>query len=62
MRGRLRFAALMALAALVLPACATTGVGSAEPANTLTVLAGSELKDLEPMLPDLEKATGWARR
>ena len=27
-------------------------------AHTLTVLAGSELKDLEPLLPDLEKATG----
>jgi Ca-activated chloride channel family protein len=27
-------------------------------ANTLTVLAGSELKDLEPLLPDLQRATG----
>src|SRR5262249_1882145 len=26
--------------------------------NTLSVLAGSELKDLEPLLPDLERATG----
>lgn len=26
--------------------------------NVLSVLAGSELKDLEPMLPDLERATG----
>jgi Ca-activated chloride channel family protein len=26
--------------------------------NTLTVLAGSEVKDLEPLLPDLRKATG----
>ena len=26
--------------------------------NTLTVLAGSELKDLEPLLPDLQRATG----
>jgi Ca-activated chloride channel homolog len=27
-------------------------------ANTLNVLAGSELRDLEPMLPDLQAATG----
>lgn len=26
--------------------------------NTLSVLAGSEVKDLEPLLPDLQKATG----
>ncbi|HZC33658.1 MAG TPA: substrate-binding domain-containing protein [Candidatus Bathyarchaeia archaeon] len=26
--------------------------------NTLTVLAGSEVKDIEPLLPDLQKATG----
>ena len=26
--------------------------------NTLTVLAGSEVKDIEPLLPDLRKATG----
>jgi Ca-activated chloride channel family protein len=28
-------------------------------AKTLRVLAGSELKDVEPLLPDLEKATGY---
>ena len=57
-RGWRRFAALVALAALTLPACAT-GASPGQPANTLTVLAGSELKDLEPMLPDIEKNTGW---
>ena len=29
-----------------------------EAANTIHVLAGSELKDLSPLLPDIEKATG----
>jgi Ca-activated chloride channel family protein len=32
--------------------------GDEYPGNTLTVLAGSELKDMEPLLPELEKATG----
>jgi len=42
------------LAAAFLGACQTPG--SAPPA--LHILAGSELKDLEPMLPDILKATG----
>jgi Ca-activated chloride channel family protein len=42
------------LAAGWLAACDTSG--SAPPA--LHILAGSELKDLEPMLPDIQKATG----
>ena len=58
MRGWARFASLVALAALTLPACAS-GSSDAQPANTLTVLAGSELKDLEPMFPEIEKSTGW---
>ena len=58
MTGWRRFVPLIALAALMLPACASGG-SPAEPANTLTVLAGSELKDLEPMFPDIEKNTGW---
>jgi Ca-activated chloride channel homolog len=53
-----RFVPLIALAALMVPACGGGG-STAEPANTLTVLAGSELKDLEPMFPDIEKNTGW---
>lgn len=30
----------------------------ANDANALTILAGSELKDIEPLLPEVEKATG----
>lgn len=51
------------LAPLLLAACdkaaspaATTAVAPA--ANTFTILAGSEVKDLEPLLPALEAATG----
>ena len=32
--------------------------GTPDESHTLTVLAGSELKDIEPLLPDLQKATG----
>ena len=47
------------LAAVVLGACSLTPTPAAtEPAGTLHVLAGSELKDLEPMLPGLRDATG----
>jgi Ca-activated chloride channel family protein len=57
MNGLRRAAAL--LAALALGASLLAGCGSAEdPANTLTVLAGSELKDLEPLFPEIAKATG----
>ncbi len=38
---------------LVLGACQQQTAG-----NTLTVLAGSELKDLEPLLPDIERKAG----
>lgn len=47
------FAALV-VASVLLAGCG----GSTDPSKTLTVLAGSELKDLEPLLPDLERATG----
>ena len=43
---------------LVLAGCAT-----AQPADTshqITVLAGSELKDLVPLLPDIQKNTGYS--
>ncbi|MDQ6743436.1 MAG: substrate-binding and VWA domain-containing protein [Candidatus Dormibacteraeota bacterium] len=50
-------ASLLAALVLVL-ACAPGGSAPASTTN-LTVLAGSELKDLEPLLPDLEKATGY---
>nr|WP_307874402.1 substrate-binding domain-containing protein [Frankia nepalensis] len=60
--------ALLLGSAGVLAACAGGGDGdeaggqasTAPPSRpgTLRVLAGSELRDLEPLLPDLEKATG----
>jgi Ca-activated chloride channel homolog len=43
-----------ALAAGLLSACQSSGAST----PTLHILAGSELKDLEPLLPDLQKATG----
>jgi Ca-activated chloride channel family protein len=49
-------AALILLAA-ILAGC-TGNAAPPEPANTIHVLAGSELKDLSPLMPDIEKATG----
>ena len=41
-------------------ACSSGSVpGTSSPATTLSVLAGSEVKDIEPLLPDLQKATGY---
>jgi len=62
-RGRVRGVGLAGLALLV---CATAGCGQSTSTgapnpndpNTLTVLAGSEVKDLVPMLADLKTATG----
>ena len=53
---RRTFASLVAaiMAGGWLAACSTPSPGPPE----LHVLAGSELKDLEPMLPDIQKATG----
>jgi Ca-activated chloride channel homolog len=48
-------AALLLVAGLV----AACDGGPVQNPNTLQVLAGSELKDLGPVLGDLEKATGW---
>lgn len=52
---------LLALGAL-LAACgdkpADSAANAPPPANTFTILAGSELKDLEPLLPAAEQATG----
>jgi Ca-activated chloride channel family protein len=47
------------LAALVLVLACAPGGSAPPPTTNLTVLAGSELKDLEPLLPDLQKATGY---
>jgi Ca-activated chloride channel family protein len=61
---RLRLTVGAALAA-VLATAALAGCGdssSPDPSspNTLTVMAGSEVKDLVPLLPDIKKATGIA--
>jgi Ca-activated chloride channel homolog len=56
---RYRLAAL-GLALLVLAGACTGGSQPvADTSHTLTVMAGSELKDLVPLLPDLQKATGY---
>ena len=48
-----------ALLTTVVAGCvASTGSSTSEPANTIHLLAGSELKDLSPLMPDIEKATG----
>jgi Ca-activated chloride channel family protein len=56
---RLRVLAAVLLAA-TLGACGGGGGGtsSQEPANTLHILAGSELKDVEPLFPDILAKTG----
>jgi Ca-activated chloride channel family protein len=49
------------LLAVLLAACTSNGSNastSPQASNTISVLAGSELKDLAPLLPDIEKATG----
>jgi Ca-activated chloride channel family protein len=58
---RARSAAALVLAAL-LPSLAGCGSGGgasvSKPSATLDVIAGSELKDVEPILADAERATG----
>ncbi len=54
---------LMPLVAVALFAACSSGAGTGgtvnpNDTNTLVVLAGSEVKDLEPMFPDVEKTTG----
>jgi Ca-activated chloride channel family protein len=44
--------------ALVFAAAVLSGCDENKPENTLTVLAGSELKDLEPLLGEIESKTG----
>jgi Ca-activated chloride channel family protein len=39
--------------------CSGSQPPSADTSHTLTVLAGSELKDLAPLLPDIQRATGY---
>jgi Ca-activated chloride channel family protein len=57
LRGRVAALVAAALAAGFVGACQQPGGGSSGPPE-LHVLAGSELKDLVPMLPDLLSATG----
>src|SRR5690349_24944210 len=44
---------------LVLAAACTSSQPAADTSHTLTVLAGSELKDLAPLLPGLQQSTGY---
>src|SRR5690348_2987009 len=50
--------AAVALLGIAAVAC-SGGQPSVETAHRLTVLAGSELKDLVPLLPDVQKNTGY---
>lgn len=47
------------IALLVLASACSSSQPSVDTAHTLTVLAGSELKDLLPLLPDIQKSTGY---
>jgi Ca-activated chloride channel homolog len=49
-----------ALAGLLLAGACSGSQPAADTSHTLTVLAGSELKDLAPILPDLQRATGYS--
>jgi len=49
----------LALAGLLLVGACSGSQPAADTSHTLTVLAGSELKDLAPIMPDLQKATGY---
>jgi Ca-activated chloride channel family protein len=50
--------AVLALAIVAVAPLAAACQSTPDEAHTLHVLAGSELRDLEPLFPDLEKATG----
>lgn len=50
----LRFTSLLILVVLLF----SISCNQLRPNNTITILAGSELKDLEPLLDDIEKETG----
>lgn len=56
---RLRLLVAVAAVAAVVAGCdsGTSSPNAADP-NVLTVMAGSEVKDIEPLLADLQKATG----
>jgi Ca-activated chloride channel homolog len=59
-----RSGALCAVLSLLLAACTGSGGGNTGPTgpNTLTILAGSELSDLQPLVPRIERDTGLQLR
>jgi Ca-activated chloride channel family protein len=52
-------AVAIVLLAAVAAGCAQATSTPSQPANTINVLAGSELKDLAPLFPQIERATGY---
>lgn len=58
MRHWLKTLFLFPVLALLLSACGDESQKELPPERTLTILAGSELKDVEPLLPKLEAETG----
>ncbi len=54
----IRGLAVGALVAIIASSSLAACSGTPDEAHTLQVRAGSEIKDLEPLLPDIEKATG----
>lgn len=61
MKNFFRGLCFLLCAAILLSGCKREGQPQTSPAtaaNTLKVLAGSELKDIEPLLPQIEQATG----
>jgi Ca-activated chloride channel family protein len=57
MRARF-FCSALAILALIGCGGSSSGTGDPQDKNTLVVLAGSEVQDLEPVLKDVEKHTG----
>lgn len=57
-----KWLAMVALLGLVACSPKDTPKANAPDANAFTILAGSELKDLEPLLPAIEQATGLRLR
>jgi Ca-activated chloride channel family protein len=55
---RTRLLGLVTLAVVAIAAACSSGQPP-DTSHTITVLAGSELKDLVPLLPDIQKATGY---
>src|SRR5262245_51663467 len=56
--GSIGFGLVLLVAVAVSRCNPSSGPPDPNDPNTLTVMAGSEVKDLEPLLPDIRKATG----